>query len=50
MARNLERNRARASAAFVSWSRADVDTGVLLQRNLFYLCVGLDAFLFCVGK
>src|SRR5436309_1431027 len=40
---NLECDRARTSAAFISWFCVDADAGLLLQRDLFYLRARVDA-------
>src|SRR5207249_11020470 len=45
MAGNLERSRPRTSTTFVSRFRFDVDTGIFLQRDLFYLRPGARAVL-----
>src|SRR5882724_12158395 len=42
---NLACDRARTSAAFISWFCVDADAGLLLQRDLFYLRACVDAAL-----
>ena len=49
LARDLGRDCARASPAFVSRFCADADAGFLLQRDLFHLRAGPDALLFRAG-
>src|SRR4029077_10474603 len=47
LARNLECGRPQTSTSVLSRLRPDADAGVFLQRDLFYVCARLDAFLRC---